>query len=42
VKQLVLTHIDPQRPDDDPVGLAIAREIFPATEIAEDLLEIEF
>ena len=42
VKRLLLTHIDPQRPDDDPIGMATARAIFPATELAEDLLEIEF
>jgi ribonuclease Z len=41
VGRLYLTHVDPQRPDDDPIGLADAREIFPATELAEDLLEIE-
>jgi ribonuclease BN (tRNA processing enzyme) len=42
VGRLYLTHIDPQRPDDDPVGLATARKIFPATTLAEDLMEIEF
>lgn len=42
VGQLWLTHIDPLRPDDDPIGLAVARAIFPATELAEDLLEIDF
>ena len=42
VGQLWLVHIDPQRPDDDPIGIATARAIFPATKIAEDLLEIEF
>jgi len=42
VGRLYLTHIDPQRPDDDPVGLATARQIFPATILAEDLMEIEF
>lgn len=42
VGRLYLTHIDPQRSDDDPIGIAIARKIFPATEIAEDLMEIEF
>lgn len=41
VGRLYLTHIDPQRPDDDPVGLATARAIFPETYLAEDLLEIE-
>lgn len=42
VKRLYLTHIDPQRPDDDPIGLATARSVFPETILAEDLMEIEF
>jgi len=42
VKQLYLTHIDPQHPEDDPIGIETARAIFPATKMAEDLLEIEF
>lgn len=42
VGRLYLTHIDPQRPDDDPIGLATARSIFPATTLGEDLMEIEF
>jgi ribonuclease BN (tRNA processing enzyme) len=42
VGRLMLTHIDPQRPDDDPIGLATARAIFPATELAEDLMTVEF
>jgi ribonuclease BN (tRNA processing enzyme) len=41
VGRLLLTHIDPRHPEDDPVGLASMRAIFPATELAEDLLEIE-
>lgn len=42
VGRLILTHIDPQRPEDDPIGLATARALFPRTDIAEDLLEIEW
>jgi len=42
VGRLYLTHIDPQRPDDDPIGIRTARAIFPATTLAEDLMEIEF
>lgn len=42
VGRLYLTHIDPQRADDDPIGLDTARQIFPATTLAEDLMEIEF
>jgi ribonuclease BN (tRNA processing enzyme) len=41
-KRLYLTHIDPQHPEDDPIGLAAARAIFPVTELAEDLMEVEF
>ena len=41
VGRLMLMHIDPQRADDDPIGLATARSIFPATEIAEDLTVVE-
>lgn len=42
VGRLILLHIDPQMPGDDPVGLAAARQVFPATELAEDLQVIEF
>jgi ribonuclease BN (tRNA processing enzyme) len=42
VRELFLIHVDPQRPDDDPVGLSAIREIFPNTHLAEDLMEIEF
>lgn len=42
VGRLMLVHIDPQRPDDDPIGLETARGIFPATELAEDRMQIEF
>lgn len=41
VGRLYLVHIDPQQPGDDPIGLATARAIFPTTEVAEDLMEIE-
>jgi ribonuclease BN (tRNA processing enzyme) len=41
-KRLFMTHFDPQHPEDDPVGISAARAIFPATELAEDLMEIEF
>jgi ribonuclease Z len=41
VGRLYLTHVDPQRPDDDPIGLDVARSIFPATDLAEDLHEID-
>lgn len=42
VKQLYMVHIDPQRPDDDPIDLNRARAIFPETYVAEDRMEIEF
>ncbi len=40
--QLVLIHINPLAPADDPIGLATARAIFPATVLGEDGLEVEF
>ena len=42
VKRLYIVHVDPQRPDDDQVGLESIRAIFANTELAEDLMEIEF
>jgi ribonuclease BN (tRNA processing enzyme) len=42
VGRLILTHIDPQKPGDDPIGLVTARAIFPETTLGEDLLEIEW
>lgn len=39
--RLLLTHIDPEANSDDPVGLPAARAIFPQTELAHDLMEIE-
>lgn len=42
VGRLILTHFDAQRLDDDPVGLAAARAIFPRTELSEDLMAVEF
>lgn len=40
-KRLYLVHADPQHPEDDPIGLEGIRSIFPATELADDLLDIE-
>ena len=40
-KRLYLVHADPQRPEDDPIGLQNIRRVFPAAELAEDLQEIE-
>ncbi|MEZ6128398.1 MAG: MBL fold metallo-hydrolase [Planctomycetaceae bacterium] len=41
-KRLYLVHADPQKPDDDPIGLSGIRHFFPATELAEDLQSIDF
>ncbi|WP_339731880.1 MBL fold metallo-hydrolase [uncultured Gimesia sp.] len=42
VGKLVLTHIDPQRSGDDPIGIKVAQKIFPNTILGEDLMEIDF
>jgi ribonuclease BN (tRNA processing enzyme) len=42
VGQLVLVHIDPIADEVDPLGLATARAIFPATCIGTDMVEIDF
>lgn len=42
VKRLVMTHFDPYAALDDPVDLPKARSIFPATEVAEDKMVVEF
>ena len=36
VKELGLIHIDPQREDDDPIGLTIAQKVFAKTKVVED------
>jgi ribonuclease Z len=41
-KRLVLIHLNPLSTAADPVGLDTARAIFPATELGEDGLEMEF
>lgn len=41
VGRLVLVHIDPQRADDDPIGVAAACRIFPNTIIGEDLMQLD-
>lgn len=40
--RLLLVHVDPERPEDDPIGIDAAHAVFPHTELAEDLMEIEF
>jgi len=42
VGQLLLTHIDPNRTDDDPIDIKVAKKIFPNTQVAEDGMEINF
>lgn len=42
VKRLVLVHVNPLSTADDPVGLDVARAIFPNTVLGEDRMELEF
>jgi ribonuclease BN (tRNA processing enzyme) len=42
VKRLVLVHFNPLASDDDPIGLPAAQSIFPATQLGEDRMELEF
>ncbi len=42
VGRLVLAHVNPLSQDRDPVNLAVARRIFPQTELGYDRMEIEF
>jgi|SRR5579863_7499063 len=42
VKRLILTHFDPELPLDEPLDLAAARAIFPATELAREKMEFDF
>lgn len=41
VKRLILVHADPQRPDNDPIGIEGIREIFPHASLAEDNDEVQ-
>jgi len=42
VGRLILVHLNPLSAEDDPIGLDVARAIFPNTELGEDLREVEF
>jgi ribonuclease BN (tRNA processing enzyme) len=42
VKRLVLVHFNPLSTADDPIGLDVARAIFPKTSLGEDRMELEF
>ena len=41
-RRLILTHFDPSSPSPDPIGLAVAQRIFPATELGYDGMVVEF
>ncbi len=40
--RLLLIHFDPLSVEDDPIGLDVARAIFPQTDLGRDLMEVEF
>ena len=42
VRGLVLVHLNPSSTEEDPIGLDVARRIFPQTTLGEDLMELEF
>ncbi|MBD3675349.1 MAG: MBL fold metallo-hydrolase [Planctomycetaceae bacterium] len=42
VGRLILTHLDPTLEGDDPFYLSAMRDIFPQTDVATDLLELDF
>lgn len=42
VRRLVLIHLTTSSEDDDPIDIAVARTIFPATDLGRDGLELEF
>jgi len=42
VKRLVLVHLNPLLTADDPIGIDVARAIFPNTVLGEDRMELEF
>ena len=42
VGRLVLVHLNPLVSELDPIGLPVARAIFPKTELGSDLMEIDF
>jgi ribonuclease BN (tRNA processing enzyme) len=41
VGRLILIHVDPVLGGDDPLDIAVARAIFPKTDLAEDLMETD-
>jgi len=42
VGRLVLVHLNPLATEDDPIGLDVARAVFPQTQLGSDLMEVEF
>lgn len=40
--RLILTHLDPTLENDDPLNLSEIQKIFPHTQVATDLMELEF
>ena len=42
VRRLVLVHVNPLATEEDPIGLDVARAIFPATILATDRMELDF
>ncbi|MBS0261320.1 MAG: metal-dependent hydrolase [Planctomycetes bacterium] len=42
VGRLVVAHIDPQHPEDDPIGIETIRRYFPNVTLGEDLMELDF
>ncbi len=42
VGRLVLVHVDPLAEEPDPIGLDVARAIFPHTLLGKDLMELDF
>lgn len=40
VGKLLLVHVDPLLEGDDPIDLAAARQVFPNTDLAEDLMDV--
>jgi ribonuclease BN (tRNA processing enzyme) len=42
VGRLVIVHVDPVVTEADPIGLDVARKVFPNTQLGSDLQEIEF
>jgi ribonuclease BN (tRNA processing enzyme) len=41
VGRLILVHVDPLNESDDPIGIDVARKIFPKTEVGFDLMEVK-